>query len=158
MTKVLCVISVLFLAADLGKGKLHQLRSIETYEIQPGILVMPIYSDAGEVCSIAMEKRHFSSTGIDLDAEMSREEIYRIFDELAPGSERIQSKLHPQDNGETTIFDGGTLTTTAQYENVMLQMYGKYKEASKTSYVAALIQWKKYGCGHDFPAATGDPL
>ena len=153
MTKpaIICLTSLVILVTGLQKDKLHRLRSVETYEIQPQILVMPVYSDDGRVCSVVMEKSHVSSKGIDLDAEMSPEEIYRIFDELAPKSERSQSKLNLEDNGETTLFDGGTLTTTAEYENVTLQMYGKYKKVGSRGYVAAVIQWKKRNC-HGYPA------
>jgi len=139
--------SLLILATDLQKDKLHRLRSVETYEIQSGILSMPIYSEAGELCSIVLEKRHVSSESVDLDAEMSREELYGIFDELAPRSERSQSKLNLEDNGETSLFDGGTLTTIAEYENVSIQMHGKDKrEILPGHYVAAVIHWKKRNC------------
>jgi len=153
MTKlsILFLTSLLIFATDVRKDKLDRLQSVETYEIQPQILVMPVYSDDGKVCSVVIERSHVSSKGIDLDAEMSPEEIYRIFDELAPKSERSQSKLNLEHNGETTLFDGGTLTTTAEYENVTLQMYGKYKKVGSRGYVAAVIQWKKRNC-HGYPA------
>src|SRR5215472_2567522 len=124
---IICMTSLLILATDVQKGKLNSLRSVETYEIRPGILAIPIYSDAGEVCSVALEKRHVSSKGVDLDAEMSREEIYGIFDELSPRRERGKEEFNLGDGGDLTTVDGGTVETTAAYENVTLQMYGKYK-------------------------------
>lgn len=104
-----------------------------------------------------IEKRHVSSKGVDLDVEMSPEQIYGIFDELAPKSERGQSKLNVGDNGDLTTYDGGTLDTTEAYENVTLQMYGKYKEVGARDYVAAVIQWKKRNCSHKFPAGGIGP-
>jgi hypothetical protein len=146
---IICMTPLLILATDLQRGKLGRLHSVETYEIRPGILVIPTYSGAGEVCSIVLEKRHVSSGSIDLDAEMSREDIYGIFDELAPGSERGQSKLNLKDGGDLTLVDGGTFTTIAEYENVSIQMHGKSKELAPEHYVAAVIKWKKQTCKPD---------
>ena len=84
---MMCTASLLILAA-LQEHKFNRLHAVETYEVRPGILMMPIYSNAGEVCQIILEKRHVSLNGIDLDAEMSGEEIYKIFDEVAPKEER----------------------------------------------------------------------
>lgn len=152
---IICVTSLLIFATDLPKSKLSKHHSVETYEIQSGILAMPTYSDEGELCSVVLEKRHVSPEAVDLDAEMSPEELYRIFDELVPRSERTKSKSNPEDNGENTIFDGGTLTTTADYGNVSLKMYGKYKKVGTRGYVAAMIQWNDRNCSHGYPAGSG---
>ena len=81
-------------ASALQKNEFSRFPAVETYEADDGILIMPKHSDAGNVCSVVLERRHVSSQGVDLDAKMSREEIRRIFDELAPRSERGQSKLN----------------------------------------------------------------
>jgi len=153
MTKlvIVCLTSLLLFATDLQKGNLNRLHSVETYEIRPAILAMPVYSDAGDVCSIILEKRHVSATGVDLDAEMSREEIYGIFDELSPRRERGKEELNLGDGGYLTTVDGVTLTTFAAYENVLIQMHGKSKGVAPGHYVAAVIQWKKRNC-HGYPA------
>jgi hypothetical protein len=140
--------SLLIFATDSQKDKLNRLHSIETYEIQPGILVMPTYSDAGEVCKIVLEKRHVSSKGVDVEAKMSHEEILRIFDELAPRAERGKPKWNLGESGELTSFDGGTFDTTIPYENVSLMMFGKGKMNDAPGYVAAIIQWERQNCSH----------
>ena len=114
--------------------------------------MMPIYSDAGEVCRITLEKRHVSSKSVDLEAEMSAEEIYGIFDEVAPKMERGQPKLNLPEEGSITLGDGPGLTTIRAYENVSIQMHGKRKNADIRGsfagvYVAATIDWEKRRCG-----------
>lgn len=143
---MICITSLLILAAGPQEEKLSRLHSVKMFEIQEAILVTPVYSDAGEVCRVVLEKRHLSSKGIDLDAEMSREEIQRVFDELAPKQERGQPKLKLGENGEITTFDGPALVTFVAYENVSIQMYGKNNEGVTRGYVAAIIHWQKRKC------------
>src|SRR5437660_12404171 len=100
---MMCMTALLVLAAGLHDRKFNRLPAVETYEIRPGILMMPSYSDAGEVCRIVLERRHVSWKKIDLNAEMSKEEIYRIFDELVPKPERGQPKLKLGDNGSISM-------------------------------------------------------
>lgn len=148
-----CMTLLLVLAAGVNEHKFNRLRKVETYEIRPGILMMPIYSDTGEVCRIILEKRHVSSKSVDLEGEMSGKEIFGIFDELAPKKERGRPELYEPEKSNTTVYDGGTLTTFAAYENVSLQMHGKAKNrdmrefhTGEAGYVAATIDWKKRKC------------
>lgn len=145
---MICVVSLVILGAGLQTNEIRRLRSVESYEIRPRIVAMPIYTESGEPCSVILEKRHVSADGVDLNPEMSHDEILQIFNDLAPRNARTQSKSNLPDDGETTIFDGGTLTTTAEYKDVSLQMYGKYKEVGARTYVAAIIQWKERKCSH----------
>ena len=126
-----------------ANSRFERLRAVETYEIQPGILIQPTYSGQGEVCSIVLEKRHYSPHAVDVDAEMSHEQIWQIFDELAPKQDRGRSSFG--DDGEFTTIDGGIATTIAEYENVSLEMDGKFLKSSNEGqkYVVAIIRWKK---------------
>ena len=153
-----CMISLLALAAALHEGKFDRFRKVETYEIRPGILMMPIYSDTGDVCRIILEKRHVSSKSVDLEGEMSAEEIYGIFDELAPKKARGRPKFNEPAGSSTTLIDGGTVTTFAAYENVSVQMHGKDKNRGLRGlypegggYVAATIDWEKRKCRDRHP-------
>jgi prepilin-type processing-associated H-X9-DG protein len=140
------LMSMVFILATLNQHKFNRLPSVEAYEIRPGILTMPSYSDAGQVCQIVLERRHVSPKNVDLDAEMSGEEISRIFDELVPKEERGQPKLNLGNNGNISMVDGHVLTTIAVYENVSVRMYGKSKDTGSKSYVAATIDWEKRKC------------
>jgi hypothetical protein len=149
-------IATFLIVSTPHEGKFNRLSAVETYQIRPGILMMPSYSDAGEVCQIVLERRHVSSKKIDLDAEMSREEIYRIFDELVPKPERGQPKLKLGDNGSISMVDGHTIATVALYENVSIRMYGTSKNAGPKGYVAATIDWDKRNCKDRHSGALGD--
>ncbi|HET9166036.1 MAG TPA: hypothetical protein VFP11_08565 [Candidatus Angelobacter sp.] len=135
-----------FILATLNEHKFTGLPAVEAYEIRPGILMMPSYSDTGQVCQIVLEKRHVSPTNIDLDAEMSGEELSRIFDELVPKDERGRPKLNVGDNGNISMVDGHALATITMYENVSMRIYGKSKDTGPKSYVAATIDWEKRKC------------
>jgi hypothetical protein len=152
------LISLLVLAAGVHEHRFSRLKAVETYEIRPGILMIPIYSDTGEVCRIILEKRHVSSESVDLEGEMPGKEIFGIFDELAPKKERGQPEGYEPESSNTTVYDGGTLTTFAAYENVSLQMHGKTKNRDMLKflegggrYVAATIDWKKRKCQDSRP-------
>jgi hypothetical protein len=122
----------------------RQYRSLQSYEIRPGILIMPVYSADGEVCEVSIEKRHYSNRTMDLDAEMSKDQIQALFDEIAPQKERGQPALKLPEGAEVTDVDGGIRTTRILYEKVFLTMYGR---AESQKFVAATITWKKQHCG-----------
>ncbi len=77
---------------------------------------------------------------------MSREEIYGIFDEIAPKEERGHPRLNLPVGGDLTMVDGFAVQTVAVYENVSIRMYGKNKKADKRGYVAAAFDWEKRKC------------
>ncbi len=127
-----------------SNGGFRQYRSVESYEIRPGILITPVYSAEGEVCELSIEKRHYSNSAVDLDAAMPKEQVRLLFDELAPQRERGQPGLKLPEGTEVTEVDGGIRTTRILYENVFLTMYGRV-ESQK--FVAAIITWKRQDCG-----------
>jgi len=147
ITGLACIV-LSMIAISSASSKFKGLRAVEMYEIQPGVLMQPTYSSRGEVCSIVLEKRHYSSHVVDVDAGMSREQIWQIFDALAPKQDRGRSILDLGDGGEFTTVDGiaPTATTIAEYENVSLEMDGKVAEngtEKNQKYVVAIIHWKK---------------
>jgi hypothetical protein len=153
MTGLACIV-LAFLATGSAKSEFKRLRALETYEIQPGILMQPTYSSQGELCSVVLEKRHYSSQAIDLDAEMSHDQIWQIFDELAPKQDRGRSTFDLGDDGELTTVNGIAATTMAEYENVSLEMDGKTHNSDERDrkYVVAIIRWKKRkGCNWGRP-------
>src|SRR5271154_3302293 len=64
---VLAFAAVLLLAAaNPEHDKFAKYKSVEAYEIRPGILMMPRYSSDGQVCQIGLEKLHYSPETIRL--------------------------------------------------------------------------------------------
>lgn len=139
-------LALLILTTAFATDEFKRFHTVEAYEVQPGILMVPTYSSTGAVCKIVLEKRHYSSKEIDLDAEMSHEQIWRIFDQLVPKKDRGQSTWDFGDIGELTTTAGVSTTTIADYENVSLEMDGKTKETGDKEYVVAVIRWKRRNC------------
>jgi hypothetical protein len=148
-----CTAMLLLLFARPQSGRFSKYKTVEAYEIRPGILIMPSYSDDGQVCEIGLEKVHYSPELIRLDPSLSRKEIDQIADELVPANERgSRSKEFGRDL--ITIVGHG-MTTNADYENVSIQIYGNVLRPSRKSTtvddIAATIKWKNRKC-HAAPA------
>ena len=144
---IICTFILLFPIASLKRGEdFSKYKRVETYEIRPGILIMPRFSENGQVCEIAIEKSHYSPTTIDLDSTLPREEFIRIVDELVPPSER--GRLAIDFNEEyLSLYNGNSVTTFKEYENISINIYGKASPKDGVSDVAATISWKKRECG-----------
>lgn len=144
LTATICTCWLLAFALRPWSDELKKYRTVEAYEMQPGILITPSYTAKHEVCQVSIEKRHYSNKGVvDVDATMSNEQIRQLFDELAPKGERGQPGWKLPEGAEVTDVDGGVRTTHVIYENVSLTMYGK---AGSQEYVAAIISWNKQQC------------
>jgi len=127
----------------LPTGRFSQYHRIESYEIRPGILLTPVYASDGELCEVSIERRHYSKVRVDLDAEISREQIDLFFNELAPQQERGKGGLGLPAGTEVADTDGGVRATLIPYEKVSLEMRGK---AESQNYVVAIITWNKRSC------------
>lgn len=148
MSKIVSLgcLALLILATASTNDDFKRFHAVEAYEVQPGILMVPTYSSTKAVCKIVLEKRHYGSKEIDLDAEMSHEQIRQVFDQLVPKKDRGQSTMDLGDIGELTTTAGVSTTTIADYENVSLEMDGKTKETGDKEYVVAIIRWKRRTC------------
>ena len=125
-------------------------KAVEAYEVRPGILMMPRYSENGEVCEIGLERRHYSPEKIYLDSTLSREEINQIADELVPTNER-GPKTKGIGEGDDMSWSGRGLTTTSAYENVSIEIYSDISATSRKDQIAAgdiaaTIKWKNRKC------------
>jgi len=140
---------LLLAAANPAREKFAKYKSIEAYEIRPGILMMPRYSADGQVCEIGLEKLHYSPEKIRLDSSLSRKEIDEIFDELVPSAER-----GPKPTGLleqwTTNLSGASMVSDEEYQNVSIQIYSavvsEKKDAVTADQVTATLQWKNRKC------------
>jgi hypothetical protein len=153
MSKLICVAfaaAFLLPCANPVHDQFAKYKQIEAYEIRPGILMMPRYSADGQVCEIALEKRHYSPEMIRLDSGLSRDEIDQIFDELIPADERgPRSKDFA--GRDMIIQTGPSLTTIIGFENVSIQISSYSRPApgkSKTTVddVVATVNWKSRKC------------
>jgi len=126
-----------------------QYKAVEAYEVRPGILMLPQYSSDGQVCEIGLEKRHYLPTEINLGSEMKRKEIEEIANELVPPEQRgPKSDLA---GGGLIVVSGQGMTTTWDYENVVIEIHSVVLNTSKKQTtvedVAAVVSWKNRKCG-----------
>jgi hypothetical protein len=140
----------LFVAAKPQSERFSKYKSVEAYEVRPGILMMPRYTEDGEVCEIGLERRHYTPQGIHFESSMPRKDIDEIVNEFAPVSER-GPKSKDFGAGELTIENGGGKTTLVDYENVSLQIYSSVvthgkREVFVDDAIAATILWKNRKC------------
>ncbi len=152
MSKIIglaCTFIFLFLAMKPQSDKFSKYKVVETYEVRPGILMMPRYSDSGQVCEIGLETRHYSPKMIRLDSNLSRTEIDEILEELVPTDDRGPKS---KDFGENLIdLVGQGSTTNRGYENVSIQIYSKVVPASRSreivaNDIVATVHWKNRKC------------
>jgi hypothetical protein len=140
---------LLLTAAAPQSGQFSKYKAVEAYEIRPGILMMPRYSADGQVCEIGLEKLHYSPEIIRLDSSLSRAEIDQLFNELVPADERgPRSKDFERD---LITQEGGGITTTAVFENVTIQIFGKdlsapHKHEIVEDDIVAIVRWKNRKC------------
>ena len=147
---ITCTGLLLLLVASPRSDKFTKYKAVEAYEIRPGILAMPRYSKDGQVCEVGLEREHYSPELIRLDASLSREEIDKIADELAPVDER-GAKTKGLTERDLILRDGGSFTTLIDYENVSIMIYGAELPSRHRSQVvqdglAAVIHWKNRKC------------
>jgi hypothetical protein len=141
-----CVLLLLIVSPQ--KNPMAKYKAVEAYEVRPGILMFPTYSEDGEVCAIGLERRHYSPEMIRLDSNLSREDVDAIVDELAPVSERGPKSGNPL--GDLMLVDGPGMTTIEQFENVTVKIESavaaKSKKTTTVDEVAAVIIWKHRKC------------
>lgn len=137
-----CVVALLLPLAGRQGGPFRNCKPVRAYEIRPGVLVMPKYSRAGQLCQAAIQRDHYTNGVVDLDSTLSREAVLQIFDRLAPSDKRGPLVMGAP-FARLSIYGGGAVTTFLDYKNVSLDMS---RSASSPGYVVAVITWKNRGC------------
>ena len=137
-----CSAIFLFLLMKPHNDRFLKYKTVETYEVRPGILMMPSYASDGKICKIEVEKRHYSNETAFLDSKLKHELMIEIIDELVPYGERGQS-TSPLASEYLSVSGGNTVTTFAEYENVTINVFS---EAASQGDVVAIISWKNRHC------------
>ena len=140
---VICTSMVLFLGATPQRGQFSKYRAVEAYEIRPGILVIPTYSNERSVCEVGIEKMHYSRNAIDLDSTLPPAVLDQIINELAPPDER--GKRRSEQGRDAVDVDGPGITTSVEYENVSVRMFANARATSEGD-IVAIIRWKNRRC------------
>ena len=143
-------VMLLLLAANPDREKFAKYKSVEAYEVRPGILMMPRYSAEGQVCEIGLEKLHYSPEKIRLDFDLPRQDIEQIFDDLVPSAERGPKPTTLLEQGMTTVSGRGMISDE-EYQNVSIRIFEKItsadgKDGASLDEVAATLTWKNRKC------------
>jgi hypothetical protein len=133
------------MAANPQHGKFAKYKSIEAYEVRPGVFAMPRYTSNGQVCEIGIERRRYSPETIFLNSNLSRDAIDSILDEFAPASERGK-KLNDSDQIGLISQVGDGATTLIDYQNVVVVIFRNVSSTSDEGDFAATINWKERKC------------
>jgi hypothetical protein len=138
-----CISALLLLGAKPQSEMFSKYKAVEAYEIRPGILAMPRYTEDGEVCEIGFEKRAYSPDRINIENTFSEKEIDDIVGEFVPQSEREPVADFPNE-GELT--NGGSYTRTDAHENVTISSFGGYTITYHRNFVHHISwQWTRNG-------------
>jgi len=133
---LVCSSVLLFLAAKPQSDKFSKYKSVEAYEIRPGILMMPRYTEDGQVCEIGLERRHYMPEMINLDSLLLQKDVNEIADELVLANEKGPRKMDTR--GPYSSGDGiGNAENYIDYE---------YVSVERVESVAAVIKWKNRKC------------
>jgi len=146
----------LFLSAKIENDQFTKYNRVEAYEVRPGILMLPEYTQDGQLCQIGLERRHSSSKGINLDSELTQTEIDKIADELVPANMRGPKPTDVLMQG-SSVLEGDAMETSEIYENVIIRTYTALNPTDKSIPLDAnhpiggidmvgVIQWRNRAC------------
>ena len=135
MKKLIASIWLLASVAGPSSDRFRRYEVIQAYEVRPGIVITPLSTGSGDLCRIDIEKRHYLDNRVDMDADMSKELILSLFDELVPKPERGGPGWKLPADTEISESDLGMLVTRIPYQNVTLAMYGKKTSPDKQKFI-----------------------
>jgi hypothetical protein len=139
-------------SADLSAKYPH----FTAYKIGPDLLMTPKFAADGQVCEMAIEKRHLADKRLDSVTLFPEREVRDVGESIVPEKERGRN-LTPVLNG--TVI-GSDMTTEYTYENVLVRAYGDARpyenpanygndgrHIGKGGYAVIIITWTKRPCG-----------
>jgi hypothetical protein len=151
---LITAVSSMVAAAQGTQGKmLSRYKAIEAYEVRPGVLMIPKFTNDGQLCEIGLQPLFYSPEGINLNSFnpfnasnsiFSPDAINRIFDELVPVQERGPRPKNLIEQG-TNEIDGGGMVTDEEWENVSIEISSTFLPSGNTD-VYATLTWKHRKC------------
>jgi len=126
-------------SADLDR----KYRKVTSYELQPGILMLPQYAEDGNVCEMFVERHPASHI---LSATFSKEEVTNIINELVPEPQRgLDLKTGKYEQWLKTTITGTIMDTEYSYENISIHVYGTTRPEPSGD-MLIVIKWLKRAC------------
>ena len=138
-----CFLGAITLAGAQHASKFSMYRTVEAYEARPGILVLPRYTNTGQVCEVAIQRLHYHDEEVDLFSNLPEPQLLQVIDELAPASER-----GPKDDtlGNLVTGSGRSVIIHRYYANVTITLYIMSGSSEGDGNLVALIQWNNRVC------------
>jgi hypothetical protein len=115
---------------------------VTSFEIRPGILMTPKYTDEGKICRMSFERQHATRSGNYLGSAISDKLAKDIVDQLVPPSVRGKES---KSSGVISIV-GILMMTDYEYENVAVTFLGYPNDAGA---VLVVITWKNRICKNE---------
>jgi len=139
-------------SADLSAKYPH----FTAYKIGSDLLMTPKFASDGQVCEMAIEKRHLVDNRLDSVTLFSEREVREVGESTVPEKERGRNL--------TSVFNGtvigSDMTIEYTYENVLVRAYGDARpyenpatygndglHIGKGGYAVIIITWTKRPCG-----------
>jgi hypothetical protein len=145
MNKALLSLSLgLVLALALRSQSVADLNAkypvVTSYEVRPGILMIPRYTDDGQVCEMSFARQHTTRSGLYLDSRISNKLANDIANELAPPATRGDELHGPPHPSGMDVTTGRVHMTVYNYENLEIMFAGLTGEYPGVD--AVVISWK----------------
>ena len=141
----ICAAMLVLLSVNQDHGRFAKYKAVEAYELRSGILAMPKYAGDGQVCEIVIQREHYAGGVANLYSTIPHNEILQIIDEIVPVSERGPS-IKTLGEEYISLTSGNSVTTSAEYTNVTVDIIGLTEPASSAGDMVALIRWKNRKC------------
>jgi hypothetical protein len=152
MNRAACVLFLLlgfaFSSGPQSAGDLSAMYPVVTsYEVRPGILMIPRYTADGQVCEMSFARQHTTRSGVYLDSLISDKLANDIYDELVPPAVRGHELHDAPDPSGTVVTVGSTDITLYNYENI--QITYETLTGQRPGVVAVVISWKNRTCRNE---------
>lgn len=141
---------LMFGAVATAQDSFSKHKKIVGYEVRSGILAIPRYTASNDICEIGLERLQNTSKLIRLNAELSRDEILQVFDDIVPLTQR--GRLEKDSDTFIERFgQNSQMTVTTEYENIILTIFeieflDEKMKGGAMKPVAATVKWKSRTC------------
>jgi hypothetical protein len=117
---------------------------VTSYELRPGILMIPRYTDDGQVCEMSFARQHTTRSGLYLDSRISNKLANDIANELVPPAARGEELHGPPHPSGMEVTTGRMNMTFYNYENLEIEFATLAGERPGVD--AVVMSWKNRKC------------
>jgi len=118
-------------------------RPVHAFEVRPSVLMTAKFADDGQVCELALEKRHSQDKVVSLGSALPDKLIDEVLDEVVPESER--GKPNKNLFGLSEI-SGQSAVTIMDYENVEIRKLLSVSAGCDNGVQVVTVRWTRRRC------------